>query len=57
MRVRIELDVPPGARPDDYEALIVASIVAEGEGTSLGGAAAARRVHELFAGREQASTG
>jgi len=41
-RVRIELDIPPGARPDDYEALVVASIVTEGEGTALGGAAAAR---------------
>ncbi len=41
-RVRIELDVPPGARPDEYEALVVASIVTEGEGTALGGAAAAR---------------
>ena len=43
-RVRIELDIPPGARPDDYEALVVATIVSEsdGEGTALGGAAAAR---------------
>jgi hypothetical protein len=41
-RVRIDLDVPPGARPDDYEALVVATIVTEGEGTALGGAAAAR---------------
>jgi len=41
-RVQIELKVPPGARPDEYEALVVASIVTEGEGTALGGAAAAR---------------
>jgi hypothetical protein len=41
-RVRIELDVPPGARPDDYETLVVASIVTEEEGAALGGAAAAR---------------
>jgi hypothetical protein len=42
VRVRIQLDVPPGARPADYEALVVASIVTEDEGTALGGAAAAR---------------
>jgi hypothetical protein len=34
--------VPPGARPDDYESLVVASIVTEDAGTALGGAAAAR---------------
>jgi hypothetical protein len=42
MRVRIRLDVPPGARPDDYESLVIASIVSEEGGTVLGGAAAAR---------------
>ena len=48
-RVRIELKVPPGARPADYEALVVASIVTEGEGTALGGAAAARLDFEVKA--------
>jgi hypothetical protein len=41
--------VPPGARPDDYEALVVASIVTEGEGTALGGASAARLNFEVKA--------
>jgi hypothetical protein len=40
--VKVELQVPTGARPDDYEALIQAEIAAEGEGTTVGAAAAAR---------------
>jgi hypothetical protein len=41
-RVLITLELPPSARPGDYEALIVAAIVSDGSGTRLGGAAGAR---------------
>jgi hypothetical protein len=41
-RVRIALHVHSGANADDFEALVVASIFNEQEGTSVGGAAAAR---------------
>jgi hypothetical protein len=40
--VSVKLDIPAGARPDDYEALIQAAIAPEGEGTTVGAAAAAR---------------
>jgi hypothetical protein len=39
--VSVTLDIPAGARPDDYEALLQAEIVPEGEGTTVGAAAAA----------------
>lgn len=40
--VSVTLDIPAGARPDDYEALLKAEIAPEGEGTTIGAAAAAR---------------
>ncbi|MEX0783266.1 MAG: hypothetical protein WD557_11490 [Dehalococcoidia bacterium] len=40
--VSVTLDIPAGARPDDYEALIQAEIAPVGEGTTVGAAAAAR---------------
>jgi hypothetical protein len=40
--VSVTLDIPPGARPDDYEALIQAEMAPEGEGATVGAAAAAR---------------
>jgi hypothetical protein len=40
--VEVRLDIPTGARPDDYEAVIQAEIAPGGEGTTVGAAAAAR---------------
>lgn len=40
--VSVTLKIPTGARPDDYEALVEAAIAPEGEGTTVGAAAAAR---------------
>lgn len=40
--VSVTLDIPAAARPDDYEALLKAEIAPEGEGTTVGAAAAAR---------------
>jgi hypothetical protein len=41
-KVRPRLNVPTGADPGDYEGLIAAQIVTEGEGAQVGAAAAAR---------------
>lgn len=40
--VSVKLEIPAGAPPDDYEALLKAEIAPEGEGTTVGAAAAAR---------------
>jgi hypothetical protein len=40
--VTVTLNIPAGANPDDYEALIQAAVAPEGEGTTVGVAAAAR---------------
>jgi hypothetical protein len=40
--VSVTLDIPSGARPDDYEALLRAEIVTGNEGTTVGAAAATR---------------
>jgi hypothetical protein len=40
--VTVKLDIPAGAHPDDYEALLQAEIAPQGEGTTVGAAAAAR---------------
>lgn len=40
--VSVTLDIPAGARPDDYEALLKAEIAPQSEGTTVGAAAAAR---------------
>jgi len=40
--VNVELNIPPGARPGDYAALLQAGIVTEGEGAEVGGAAGTR---------------
>ena len=40
--VNIELQIPPGARPGDYAALLQARIVQDGDGVELGAAAGTR---------------
>ncbi len=40
--VAVEIRIPSNARPDHYNGLIAAHIAREGEGTAVGGAAAAR---------------
>jgi hypothetical protein len=40
--VRIEIHIPPGAQPGEYEALLQARVNLEGAGAQLGAAAAAR---------------
>jgi hypothetical protein len=45
--VSVTLDIPSGARPDDYEALLTAQVAAEGEGTTIGAAAATRLQFEV----------
>lgn len=40
--VRVELNIPTGARPDDYRALLEARLGAPGEGASIGAGAGAR---------------
>lgn len=45
--VSVTLDIPSGARPDDYEALLTAQVAPEGEGTTIGAAAATRLQFEV----------
>ncbi|MBA4181155.1 MAG: hypothetical protein C0506_11250 [Anaerolinea sp.] len=40
--VRIELNIPTGARPDDYRALLEARLAVAGEGAAVGAGAGAR---------------